>query len=178
MHQQLVNLDLTIAQMSVTLSSRADDSDRRVSEMAAGHNSTTGPFEVEQDNKPFEVLRETPGGFNFPRPDLAAQPASPSPSFAQINPNLMGGQTQSAHHEQLPQGGIFQARPDRRPIFDNKIASSDMMKYRDARKNEWLKTTQNYIFFKALEMKHDLPWAESFQSHVITDDHVRSLSTS
>ena len=92
--------------------------------------------------------------------------------------NLMGGQTQVAHHEQLPQGGSFQARSDRRPIFDDKIASSDIMKFTDAKTIEWLKTAQNYLISKAFEMNHDLPWAESFPSHAITDDHVRGLSTS
>ena len=45
-HQQLANLDFTIAQTSATLSSRAEDSDRRVSEMAVRLNGNTGPFEA------------------------------------------------------------------------------------------------------------------------------------
>ena len=53
-----------------------------------------------------------------------------------------------------------------------------MMKYTESKKNEWVKTIQNYLMSKALEMKHYLAWAESFQSHVITDDLVRVLSTS
>ena len=51
------------------------------------------------------------------------------------------------------------------------------MKYTDAKKSEWLKTTRNYLISKAVEMKHYLPWAESFQSSVITHDHVRALAT-
>ena len=50
------------------------------------------------------------------------------------------------------------------------------MKYTDAKNAEWLKTTRNYFISKALETRHYLPWAESYQSSVITDDHVRALS--
>ena len=53
-----------------------------------------------------------------------------------------------------------------------------MMKYTDAKKAGWLKTTQNYLISKALEMGHYLAWAESFQSSIITDDHIRALSSS
>ena len=42
-HQLLANKDTTT---SVTLSSRADDSDRRVIELTARLNATTGPFEA------------------------------------------------------------------------------------------------------------------------------------
>ena len=103
---------------------------------------------------------EMPGGFNFPRPDLAVPPASPSPSFRQTYPNLTGGQAQPCNVEQHPQGGNLQFKPGRRPIFDDKIVSSDMMRYADAKKTEWLKTMNNYLILKALEMKHYLPWPE------------------
>ena len=53
-----------------------------------------------------------------------------------------------------------------------------MMKYTDAKKNEWVKTTTNYLISKALEMKHYLQWAESFQGHEISDSHVRGLANS
>ena len=65
------------------------------------------------------------------------------------------------------------ARTDRRPIFDDKVASSDMMKCTDAKKNEWLETTTNYLISKALEMRHFLQWAESCQDHEIFDAVVR-----
>ena len=48
-HQQLTSLDLTIAQTSASLGSRADDSDRRVIQLTVRPNATTGPFEVARD---------------------------------------------------------------------------------------------------------------------------------
>ena len=53
-----------------------------------------------------------------------------------------------------------------------------MMKYTDAKKTEWVKTTTKYLISKALEMKHCLQWAESFQGHEISDAHVRGLANS
>ena len=82
---------------------------------------------------------------------------------------------QANHHEMQP--GLH-TRSDRRPIFDDKIASSDVMKYSDARRTEWVKTTTNYLISKALEMKHYLQWAESFQGHEISHAHVRGLANS
>ena len=129
-----------------------------------------------------EVRRENPGGFNFPRPDLTAAPTSPVPSFSQTYPNLgvqgaeqpaQGSGFQANHHES--QAGVH-ARTDRRPIIDDKIASSDMMEYTGAKKNELFKTTTNYLISKALEMRHFLQWAESFQGHEIFDAHVRGLA--
>ena len=46
-------------------------------------------------------------------------------------------------------------------MFDNKITSFDVMKYTDAKKAEWLKTTRNYLISKAFEMRHYLHCAES-----------------
>ena len=50
------------------------------------------------------------------------------------------------------------------------------MRYTEAKSKEWFKTTTNYLISKAYEMKELLPWAESFQSHEITDDHVQALA--
>jgi hypothetical protein len=136
-----------------------------------------------------EARREIPGGFNFPRPDIGAAPASPAPICSQTYPNLSGQSQSPSFDQQADQGFLqpgataqntagFQPRSDRRPIFDDKIASPDIMKYLDAKKSEWLKTTRNYLISRAIEMKHYLPWAEGFQSSVIIDDHVRALATS
>ena len=50
------------------------------------------------------------------------------------------------------------------------------MKYTNAKKNEWLRTTTNYLISTAYEMKHFLPWAESFQSHFVGEHHVAVLA--
>ena len=50
------------------------------------------------------------------------------------------------------------------------------MQFPDGKKEESLKTTTNYPISKAHEMKEFLPWAESFQSHVITPQHVRAVA--
>ena len=60
-------------------------------------------------------------------------------------------------------------------MFDDKIAAAEHMRYSDGTKS-WLKTTTNYLISKAHEMKDFLPWAESFQSQVITPQHVRALA--
>ena len=53
-----------------------------------------------------------------------------------------------------------------------------MMKYTDDKKNEWFKTTTNYFISKVHQIKHFVPWAESFQSHVFSEHHVQALSDS
>ena len=45
-HQQLANLDLTIAHTSAALGSRADDSDSRFTELTARVNVSNGPFDA------------------------------------------------------------------------------------------------------------------------------------
>ena len=63
-------------------------------------------------------------------------------------------------------------------MFDDKLASSDLMKHTDAKKNEWVKTTTHYLISKKLDMRHFLQWAESFQGREISDAHVRGLANS
>ena len=63
-------------------------------------------------------------------------------------------------------------------LFEDKVAISSDMKYTDDNKREWLKTIANYLISKAYEMKYFLPWAESAQSQVITEDHVEALRDS
>ena len=64
----------------------------------------------------------------------------------------------------------------RRSLIDDKIAAADYMRYSDGKKEEWLKTTTNHLMSKAYEMKVFLPWAEGFQSHVITGEHLQALA--
>ena len=73
-------------------------------------------------------------------------------------------------------GGDDRRPDDRRPLFDEKTATSDQMKYVDSRRTEWLKTTTNYLISKVFEMRELLPWAESFQSQTILDEHVAALA--
>ena len=75
--------------------------------------------------------------------------------------------------------GADDRRPDdRRPLFDEKTATSDLMRYNDSKRTEWLKTTTNYLISKVFEMRELLPWAESFQSQTILDEHIAALSQS
>jgi hypothetical protein len=62
-----------------------------------------------------------------------------------------------------------------KPLFDDKVAISQDMKYSEDNKREWMKTTTNYLISKAYEMKYFLPWAESAQAQVITEAHVDAL---
>ena len=61
-------------------------------------------------------------------------------------------------------------------LLDDKIAAPEHMRYTDGREEECFKTTMNYLMSKAHKMKEFLPWAESFQSHVVTPQHVRALA--
>ena len=65
---------------------------------------------------------------------------------------------------------------DKKASFDDKIATSDNMKYTDAKKHEWVKNLSNHFISKVYEMKHFLPLAEGFQSQVIEHHHVLGLA--
>ena len=64
----------------------------------------------------------------------------------------------------------------RRSLFDDQIASANNMKYTDAKKREWLRTTTNYSISKDHGSKHFLPLAESFQSHVIGEHQALAFA--
>lgn len=52
------------------------------------------------------------------------------------------------------------------------------MRYKDTHKQEWLKTTTNYLISKAYEMAAFPLWAEQFQSRVITELEMQGLAQS
>ena len=85
-----------------------------------------------------------------------------------------GFRTSYPSAQQTP--GHYIGESSRRPIFDEKTATSDQMRYTGAKNKEWLKTTSNYLISKAYEMKELLPWAESFQSHEITSEHIAAIA--
>ena len=155
-HRHLLNLDSTLSQTAAQLGSRSDEFDRRIAgidqrlNLLGGPTGTThlGPNGVTQRIDTNNGLlggptgathSEPPSQYNFPRPGADA---SPTPSFTQTYPNLGGPRQDSPllgqNYQQTPPDvqSNFQTRIDRRPIFDDKIASSDMMKYTDAKKNE------------------------------------------
>ena len=72
----------------------------------------------------------------------------------------------------------FGISSDKKPVFDEKTATSDAMRYPEANQELWMKTTRNYLIGKANEMEQFLEWAESWKSHPISKAAVASLSHS
>ena len=97
----------------------------------------------------------------------------------------MGGQEHAPHPTFDPRarravGAQFYSigATDRKSVFEDKVAISPVGQYNEGQKQEWVKTTSNYLVSKAFEMAAFLPWAESAQAHPITHEHVNALTES
>ena len=64
---------------------------------------------------------------------------------------------------------------ERKPVFDDKMATATNMKYDSSAKLEWFKTTRKFLISEAFEMCHLLNWAENFQSAIISNQHIQRV---
>ena len=85
-------------------------------------------------------------------------------------------QQSAAPHLSGPQ--YFGIAGDKKPVFDEKTATSEVMKYPESNQELWMKTTRNYLIGRANEMEQFLEWAESWKSHPISKAAVASLAQS
>ena len=133
-----------------------------------GHQSTA----AQQQQQPQQQHPLSGPGVAQPpayvQPPTYAEPAQQYPQQSRQQP--------AAAHLSGPQ--YFGIGGDKKPVFDEKTATTEAMKYPETNQELWMKTTRNYLIGRANEMEQFLEWAESWKSHPISKAAVASLAHS
>lgn len=79
-----------------------------------------------------------------------------------------------------PQQWIVQQADPNRPLFDEKMAVSDAMKFLESKDDQfkWAKVTSKYLVGRVPELDEMFKWAGRFQSVAIADVDIMSLRNS
>ena len=185
-------------EMSNAMQAHAQQSNQRLAQLESRQASTPTAAPAEPQHGPWGPSRgaASSGAAPAPATDGAQHPVqgqgvSQPPTFAHMHPGLNVPRAQPGALQQPPQWQQWQQQqqqqPTRhfigdKPVFDEKTATSEAMKYPDGSdmraRDQWMKTARNYLIGRAGEMEMFLLWAENWQSHPISKADVASLAQS